>query len=282
MFSFGKSLVKRLVIHFLLGFDRLHRATGIPILQYHRVSGQFSPEYDVATVFPQDFAWQVDLLLHKGYEVVTLSQVLEHLDENSGKNPRCVALTFDDGHKDNLLYAYPILKARKVRATMFVVSDYVGCAGWLDRQNGWSDTRTESGRFHQLLSWDELRQMTDVFDIGSHGRTHRDLTRLSRNEMQDEIEGSRQSVYEHLGIWPCFFCYPYGTVDGAVANLAKRASYAGACGVQKGLNTLNTDRYQLKRNEIGIGISRQQFELLLSEHIKTFARLTNWVNRRPR
>ena len=188
MISLYKSALRRVVVRFLLGLDRLSPERGIPILQYHRVCDQFHSGRDVTTVFPWDFAWQMDWLRQQGYEVVTLDEIVERLDQDHAEDYKCVALTFDDGHRDNFLFAYPILKARGLRATVFIVTDYVGCSGWLNRSRGWCDEKPETGAVVQFLSWDELRQMSDVFDIGSHGRTHRDLTMLSRDEIQTELK----------------------------------------------------------------------------------------------
>jgi peptidoglycan/xylan/chitin deacetylase (PgdA/CDA1 family) len=48
---------------------------------------------------------------------------------------RIVAFTFDDGYRDNAIYAAPILKRHGLRASFYVVSDLIGTSSppWYDR-----------------------------------------------------------------------------------------------------------------------------------------------------
>ncbi|MFH1884612.1 MAG: polysaccharide deacetylase family protein [Planctomycetota bacterium] len=279
MMSSGiKSGLKKMVVYTLLGLDGLHKKRGIPILLYHRVANEFNPEHDVTTVLTQEFASQMDWLLQRKYHVVTLEEAIELLEKNREPDNKYVAITFDDGHYDNYQFAYPVLKDRGLRATVFIVTDYVGHTGWLDRNGSWSDERTGSEPFYKFLSWDDLRQIADVFDVGSHGRMHRPLTMLSGTEMQEELDGSRQAIYDHLGIWPAFFCYPYGATNKIIVECTKEAKYKGAFSTQKGLNNGCTNRWLMKRNTVGMGITPLQFDLLLSDRIKVYARISNWLN----
>lgn len=72
-----------------------------------------------------------------------------------------VVLTFDDGFKDNLTIALPILKKYKARATIFVNPAYISSKS--DADSDWG-----------FMTWDEIRQAADsgVFDIQAHTMTH--------------------------------------------------------------------------------------------------------------
>lgn len=39
---------------------------------------------------------------------------------------KCVLITFDDGYTDNVKAAYPILKKYKMKATIFMIGNYIG------------------------------------------------------------------------------------------------------------------------------------------------------------
>ncbi len=72
-----------------------------------------------------------------------------------------VVLTFDDGYKDNLTVALPILKKYDARATIFVNPAYVSDKS--DPQSDWG-----------FMTWDEVKAAADsgVFDIQAHTMTH--------------------------------------------------------------------------------------------------------------
>ncbi|MEW6378722.1 MAG: polysaccharide deacetylase family protein [bacterium] len=76
------------------------------------------------------FERQIAFLV-KNYHVMSLDEIMER--SQKGESLRgCVAITFDDGFKDNFEKAYPILKKYQVPATIFVTTSYVesGIAPW--------------------------------------------------------------------------------------------------------------------------------------------------------
>ena len=83
------------------------------------------------------------------------------------------------------------------------------------------DTRWESEL--AVMGWGELARLAEVgWEIGSHTRTHPGLPRLDDEPLRDELEGSRAEVEEHLGR-PCrSLAYPYGDLDGRVAERPPR------------------------------------------------------------
>ena len=82
------------------------------------------------TCFDQQMAY-----LARSCQVIRLNE-LGRTVRNCSKLPfRAVALTFDDGFKDNLTYALPILSKYGFTATFFVVTEWVGARqlSWLHR-----------------------------------------------------------------------------------------------------------------------------------------------------
>jgi len=88
------------------------------VLMYHRVS---EPAHDpfALCVSPDHFAEQL-AVLRRFAEPIALSAC-------RSASPRTrVAVTFDDGYRDNLLHALPALEVAEVPATVFIVSDAIG------------------------------------------------------------------------------------------------------------------------------------------------------------
>ena len=64
-------------------------------------------------------------LKHRGYEVIPLADVPARLAAPEG-GPRFVALTLDDGYRDNLVHALPVFERHGVPFTVFATSGFVG------------------------------------------------------------------------------------------------------------------------------------------------------------
>jgi peptidoglycan/xylan/chitin deacetylase (PgdA/CDA1 family) len=63
---------------------------------------------------------------------VSLADAVASLHDGDKRPPaRQVAVTIDDGYRDFYLYAYPILSAYRIPATVFLVTDFIDRKGWL-------------------------------------------------------------------------------------------------------------------------------------------------------
>lgn len=116
----------------------------------------------------------------------------------SFKEAAC-SLTFDDGTLDQYVLAFPELEKRNLKATFFLITRY--------RKRGyWYDGTTK----RRLFSWDQARQLREAgHEIGSHSRTHPDLTK-ERTLLRWEIGGSLSKLKREI---PCLdgvtFAWPY-------------------------------------------------------------------------
>ena len=99
------------------------------ILMYHR----FSRVDDGVSTSPQRFAEQLDYLTEH-YQIVSLSEVAGYLASGRPMPSGLAVLTIDDGYSDAYEIAFPILRERKIPASLFVVTDFVDRKCWL-----WTD-----------------------------------------------------------------------------------------------------------------------------------------------
>ena len=78
----------------------------------------------------RDFEKQIVHLV-KNYKVISLDEIVERV-KNKRSLRRCVAITFDDGFRDNYENAYPILRKYNVPAAIFLTTGYIdsGTAPW--------------------------------------------------------------------------------------------------------------------------------------------------------
>jgi peptidoglycan/xylan/chitin deacetylase (PgdA/CDA1 family) len=174
------------------------------VLMYHRVLPDAA---DASAIEPgmyvraSTFERHLDTLTSR-WQLATLSSVLESPRDD---RPR-VALTFDDGWRDNLETAWPILRSRGLSATIFLVTDW--CAAG----------RHADGTF---IRPDEIRELAAAgIEFGAHTMTHPALDTVESERARIELEGSKRTVAEWTGM-PCrVFAYPYGRRTPGVEKIA--------------------------------------------------------------
>ena len=100
------------------------------IFLYHRVNDDrdpFLPSLPVA-----EFRQQMEYIA-RNFHVVTLNDIAEGRIAGNGSK-YSVAITFDDGYRDNFTSAFPILKELGIPATIYLATGYVGTSRipWYD------------------------------------------------------------------------------------------------------------------------------------------------------
>lgn len=112
-----------------MGYAR--KTPAFPILAYHRVNDEadlFFPSLPTEV-----FETHMEFVA-RTYVVLPLEELLERMRRNAV--PRdALAITFDDGYRDNLTHAAPILARYGLPATVFLATGFIGTAGapWFDR-----------------------------------------------------------------------------------------------------------------------------------------------------
>lgn len=154
-----------------------------------------------------------------------------------------IAVTFDDGYKDNLYAAAPILVDYRVPFTLFVTAGFLG----------------ESSSV--FLSKNELKRLSGMagVTVGSHGMTHSRLTGMDDKSLKAELIQSRARIEDIIGKKVEMLSYPFGKVDHRVVSAAIEAGYRLGAGSRFGNNSDDTNRMVLRRTEIWRDDSRKVF-----------------------
>jgi peptidoglycan/xylan/chitin deacetylase (PgdA/CDA1 family) len=112
--------------------DAFHRAAGkrrLTVLAYHRIDDPHAPGFDTfkpnVSATPEAFAAQMDFIRRR-FHVVYDQQVVGWLRGENSLPPYPLLITFDDGYRDNLVNALPILRERGLPAIVFLATDYIG------------------------------------------------------------------------------------------------------------------------------------------------------------
>lgn len=225
-----------------------------PILVYHRICPLFyKKELPYANVYPEEFDKQMSYLKNH-FEVVTVSEYLQRVKDSLLKGSE-ICITFDDGFRDNYIYAFPILRKYGLKATFFLTTKYIGTDTlfpWMAIDNGAKDDILTNRERWLPLSWEEVKEMMEYgMEFGTHTHTHGDsLSMMDIEDAKSEIEKSTRILMEKTGVYPDVFSYPHGSFKdyGAVhVELLKSLSYKVALTTNAGRNCPLQDPYQLKR-----------------------------------
>jgi len=218
----------------------LQTTRGVPVLMYHA----FTDEQPSRFVMPgRRFAAQMRLLAALRYRTIGFGDLARSLREGTPLPRRAAVITIDDGYRDNLEIAQPILSRRRFPATVFVVS------GRLGGENDWDQEGAIVGR--ALLTAEQTRQMRAAgIEIGAHTRHHPPLPEATDEALADELSGSRADLEAVLGEPVTTFAYPYGRFDERVVAAAERAGLLGACTVEGRRAGLGDGPLTISRSEI--------------------------------
>jgi peptidoglycan/xylan/chitin deacetylase (PgdA/CDA1 family) len=185
-------------------------------LAYHGVA-DVPRRRDVSNLFvrPREVERHVATLRRWGYELLPFSAWADRVRLGSGSS--AATLTFDDGFVDNLETLVPLLRKEDVPATVFVVSD------WLGQPH-------PDAPFTRIVTESELRDLHAAgVEIGSHTRSHLDLTAVSEEVARRELVEGRAALEELLEATIDTAAYPYGRANSRVMRACGAAGFRAAC-----------------------------------------------------
>jgi peptidoglycan/xylan/chitin deacetylase (PgdA/CDA1 family) len=216
----------------------------IPVLFYHKISKPW-PDARVRGGFtpPRRFFKQMSYLKNEGFVFYTASELIEYFQQRGEFPAKGIALTFDDGWKDNYTNAFPVLKQLGIKATIFIIPSSIGQV--------FSGATAEGEQPHAHLSKDEILEMArhGIIEFGSHTMNHRLLNKLSEPEIRSEVNDAKREI-ENLLQKPCLtFAYPAGFYSKEARHVVEQAGHIAAFTTTYG-PTDRVDLLALNRTEV--------------------------------
>lgn len=214
----------------------------VPILMYHSIADEGPAELAPYRIAPAAFAAQLEYLKDHGYRSISLKEWGEAISERRRLPGRPIVISFDDGYRNFLDNAWPLLERTGFTATMFVVTDKVGHV---------ADWDSIAGEKLPLMGWDDLRYLhARGVELGSHTAGHPSLPALSDEQIIAEGTRSRDRLAEKLGIEAGCLAYPYGHTDSRVRQAVRQAGYPLGVRTWGGVSTVLHEPLNLPRIEI--------------------------------
>lgn len=169
----------------------------VPVLFYHHVQPQTMASAKGQTSLSVDnviFDRQMAYLSSSGYSSISVKQLADALSAHSALPSKSIAITFDDGYRDNFDYARPVLSKYGLHANLMLATGLVGGADY--------------------LTWDDVVQMkNEGWYFTDHTWSHYAVNHGSTDKIKYEIETAKQQIQDHTGQNVDIFTYPYGSTS---------------------------------------------------------------------
>jgi peptidoglycan/xylan/chitin deacetylase (PgdA/CDA1 family) len=215
----------------------------LKVLLYHNVCpSDADPVESEITIDSKDFRRQI-AWLKKKCNIVSPSQAGEIKLDPKKVN---VLISFDDGLKNNLTCAAPILREFGVSALFLIVTEpsFSGAPFYVEQK---MLALTSGNPLYQVMKKDELLSLrSQGHVIGSHSLRHEDFSKYTGNTIDEDLSESKKRLHEELSIDIEFFAFPWGFHREDQISLALQ-HYQRLLTTQHGFNS--PGERVLKRNE---------------------------------
>ncbi len=236
--------------------DPLCNFREVGVLCYHSI-GAAAAE---TTISSSAFAAQLAYLHARGHAFVSLAAVAGWMRGEQELPQKAVALTFDDGYRDFLTTALPILERLRAPATVFVVGDAEA-------------SRAQLGNKVPLLSSADIRHLRlhPLVEVGYHSLAHADVSQLHGDALVAACaprHGAR------------LFAYPGGVYSSEAIGLLPKLGYRAACSIKRDLVAPGADPYMIPRHVVLRSMSAREVAARMTQASRWYRACTSWVRRR--
>lgn len=207
----------------------------VPVLMYHHIEplDQAKEEgHGALTTSPQMFESHILELKNKGYKIIPLKDVVHALTTKTDPG-RAVAITIDDGYKDNFTFALPIAEKHNAPITFFISPGLIENPGY--------------------MTWSELQKAatSPMLSVYDHTWSHFSLPSGDIAESREEVITGRAILEEKLGDIGKIFAYPYGSYDERSLEILKTEGYTAAFTTHVSSTLCDSQMLTLPRVRIG-------------------------------
>ena len=153
----------------------------VPVLMYHSVKAARKNEWvhPMLSLTLEEFYRHLRLFKLFGCKSFFFDDLVDHIEGKNKLPNRSLILTFDDGYRDNLVFAFPLLKKYGLKATIWVNPEFVDdsddtIAPTLEDYWNGKVTLQELQKIDGFLNWAEMHEMekSGIIDIQSHTMSH--------------------------------------------------------------------------------------------------------------
>ncbi|MBI5328274.1 MAG: polysaccharide deacetylase family protein [Deltaproteobacteria bacterium] len=225
---------------------------------YHHVNPH---KGDMVTVSPDVFEAQMRFLKETGYRTLSADELIGFICGDIVIKEKAVLITFDDGYLDNYVYVFSVLKKYNIKATIFIVTD------WVEKSSeagvGSLELKTKELPNHEdgkrlinegktskvIMNLNMIKEMQEsgLVEFYSHTMSHKKCDQLSEMELYEELSGSKIIIEKRL-IKTCqYLCWPYGRYNDTAVKIAKDTGHKALFTTNRGVVKAGSDPFAINR-----------------------------------
>ncbi len=228
--------------------------TPLPILMYHSVLDNKNRESKYV-ITPADFEADLKLIQSKGYQTVTVSDLIAYKENKIALPEKPIMLTFDDGYYNNYSYVFPLLRQYNMKGVLSVVGKYA---------DEYSKEGEVMNNNYSHATWKMLREMQEsgVIEIENHSYDMHDWsarrgilkkkgedTAHYNEVLLNDLTKMQEKIQNGVGTTAQAFTYPFGAVSKDSRAIVEKMGFKVTLGCEEGINYLTpgNDLKELKR-----------------------------------
>jgi len=224
------------------------------IITFHRVNDYEKNPLTTSTTMFEKMMYEIG----RRYQPVSLETLVDEIKNGRKLRPKNVAITFDDGYRDNFLNAIPILREYHLPATFFITSGYINSSKIFPWDEG-------SLVEHPMMSWDQVRELCRLgFEIGAHTINHVDLRKVPVKLAREEIGGSKAQIEREISRAVKAFSVPFGdtsSISRDIIGVVREAGFECCFSAHGGKVTKDSDLFELHRVPVYPNLIEMKMEL---------------------
>lgn len=215
----------------------------LPILMYHGITEE--PKR-IGTFVISSRMLEEDLIYiqKKGFQTITIDDVIRFVKEEKPLPPKPIILTFDDGYYNNYCYAYPLLQKYNMKAVISPIGKYTDIYSETDDRNP----------AYAHITWDNIREMmaSGLVEIQNHsydlhqqagGRTgakkkNGESLAAYGKVLENDLMIWQEKMKENTGYLPTTFTYPFGGISEASYGILEQLGFQASLSCEERLNVI--------------------------------------------
>lgn len=240
----------------------------LPVVMYHQLTKN-SAKLGKYVLTVDRFEKDLQLLKEKGYQSVTVKQLIDYSQGEGDIPEKAILITFDDGQETLYEYALPLLEKYGFTAVGFVVGALADYYTEIDDHN----------LNYSYLNWQQIKEMSDgkIIEIESHSfDLHKNTAERSgikkkkgetieqyREFLCSDVSKMKTAMINNAGKNPTAFAFPFGSFSPESTEILKECGFKMTLTCEERINIIKKAEpeslFGLGRYNRPEGISSESF-----------------------